>query len=284
MGPVYFGPIEDVPNVGDMDPYRLSNNLLFVRHATSTIKQQQPGQNLDSEQWPDGLPIQSTYSEWEQGPYNREGTPCQHCPMPANTELNNSVDISTMQEQSITFGFPREPEDIRRHLFRGPLDDLQGEPRLIDKAAYISLSMTQSDNLLSAEVSVSNIGCGHALPTGEPMRSVVLLVEAECEDGRSLAQISGPTITDRGGHYAIGAEGDAIGAGPALTTIAVAQDGLSIDWPGIGQAITSTQGGSRQLVLRQVRFGQYLEHNGIALPIACLLSVVCWPNHCCRAR
>ena len=69
---------------------------------------------------------------------------------------------------SITFGFPREPKDNRRHLFKGPLD---GETRLIDSAVYISLLTGIENGDLTVNTSVSNFGCGHAIPTGEPMRA-----------------------------------------------------------------------------------------------------------------
>ena len=92
----------------------------------------------------------------------------------------------------------REPEDNRRHLFKGPLD---GETRLIDGAVYISLKPTVDNGRLHVDTSVSNFGCGHAIPTGEPMRALhlTLTVESDCGD---VTISEGPSISDGGGAYA----------------------------------------------------------------------------------
>ena len=128
-----------------------------------------PDQSLDENIWPEGLPIHSTYSEWKDGPYNQEATQCQWCHMPADMEKTNAVDIATVDNQSITFGFAREPEDIRKHIFRSPLE---GDPRLIDTAVHLSLNVEKQLGTLSVTASIANIGCGHAIPTGEPLRSL----------------------------------------------------------------------------------------------------------------
>ena len=258
--PVYFGPIPDVPNVamaGSVQPQ--FNEAVFCAGCHEHNQQALlPEQSLDALKWPTGLPIQSTFSEWENGPYNREGTPCQFCHMPANTELVNAVDITRFEEQSITFGFPREPEDIRRHLFRGPLDELDGDPRLIEKAAYVSIVSSESQGVLTANVSVANVGCGHALPTGEPMRSLILLVESQCEDGQLLQQIGGPTVSGRGGAWATGVLGGEASGGIFGAQVEVSADGLVLIWPDLPEQARAG------MMLRQVRFqDEYLGHSGL---------------------
>ena len=136
-------------------------------------------------------------------------------------EKTNSVDIATVENQSITFGFPREPEDIRRHLFRGPL---QGNPRLIDGALYVSVALEANQDELTANISVANIGCGHAVPTGEPMRSLVLVVEAQGSCG-ALESTGGMSISDVGGVIAQGVEG-----------VDVSTSGSELDWPQVAPA------------------------------------------------
>ena len=54
-----------------------------------------------------------------------------------------------------------------------------GEERLIDTALYTSVALEQIGDTVEATVSVSNIGCGHAVLTGEPMRALVMVVESE---------------------------------------------------------------------------------------------------------
>jgi hypothetical protein len=203
-----------------------------------------PEEELDQERWPNGLPVHSTYTEWNEGPYNQDSTPCQWCHMPANVDKTNAIDIATVENQSITFGFPREPEDIRQHLFRGPL---QGEPRLIDTAIHLSLVVEKEATTLSVTASLANIGCGHAVPTGEPMRSLILLIEGEGTCG-SLTPTGGMTIPDIGGSWKRGVVGQEIivsgeeliwPEGAAHTQVGmvirvVRPSGVYDDYPGIG--------------------------------------------------
>jgi len=206
--PVYFGPLIDVPNVAMGGSYQPKFNESTFCAGCHEQNQEAllPGDELDTALWPDGLPIHTTFSEWEAGPYNQEATQCQFCHMPGNVELNNSVDISTPEDQSIAFGFPRHPEDNRNHTFRGPL---AGSPRLIDGALYVSVAVEPVADTIEATVSVANIGCGHAIPTGEPMRSLLLLVEAEADCG-TLEPVGGLTIPDTGGTRASGVIGEGV--------------------------------------------------------------------------
>ena len=216
--PLFFGPLPDVPNIvmgGSYQPKFKSAVLCAGCH-----QQEQPallpGDALDADRWPDGLPVHSTYDEWAAGPYASPETPCQHCHMPERFDMNNSLDISTVENQSITFGFPRPPERTRQHTFRSPL---AGSPRLIDGALYVSLDLAIDAGELTANVSLSNVGCGHALPTGEPMRSLVLVVDALGDGSCATPTPSGGmTINDTGGARASGTEGDDITtAGTTMT-------------------------------------------------------------------
>jgi len=198
--PVYFGPLVDVPNPfmrGSLQPKFDSAEFCAGCHEQNQ-EALIPGESLDPDLWPDGLPTHSTYSEWEAGPYNQDATQCQFCHMPADVEATNSVHLWEPGGSSILLGWPRPPEDNRKHTFRGPLD---GNPRLIDGAVYTSIALQQTDDTLEATVSIANIGCGHAIPTGEPMRALVLVVEASGDCG-DLKPIDGMTIGDVGGALA----------------------------------------------------------------------------------
>src|SRR5690606_20702531 len=54
---------------------------------------------------------------------------------------------------------------------------------------------------------LSNIGSGHAVPTGKHMRSVLLLVTAEGSGCGQLAPTGGMTVLDVGGAHARAVEG-----------------------------------------------------------------------------
>ncbi|MFT5582582.1 MAG: hypothetical protein ACI9VR_000158 [Cognaticolwellia sp.] len=205
--PVYFGPLVDVPNVvmgGSVVPQ--FDEALF---CAGCHEQEQPallpGDSLDS-RWPDGLPIHSTYSEWSEGPYADQDVPCQHCHMPADVNANNAVDRSTAANSSITFGFPRPPEDVRRHSFQGPLS---GERPLISGALHVELNLEQDGQTLHAQVGVSNMGAGHAIPTGEPMRALILVLDAQSSCG-TLQASAGPTLPAETGAWLSGESGQEI--------------------------------------------------------------------------
>ena len=199
--PVYYGPIIDVPNVAmAASPQEKFNQSVFCagchEHEQPALV---PETTLDSTKWPEGLPIQSTYSEWESGPFNNPDTPCQWCHMPSYVDRANSVDIATVENQSITFGFPRPVEDVRQHIFRSPFE---GEPRLIDTAAHLSIQTERNGDELSVSTSVANVGCGHAIPTGEPMRAMYVLIDVETDCGEPVLQ-SGSIVDEIGGSLAM---------------------------------------------------------------------------------
>ena len=116
MGSCHYGPLSDVPNVvaAGSQPYS-DESVCAGCHIPTAIASSDGG--LDSEKWLNGVDIQTTYSEWEDGLIIKRKHNVNLAKMPANTELN-ALDV-TKEEPSITFG-PREPEDVRKHLFRGP--------------------------------------------------------------------------------------------------------------------------------------------------------------------
>jgi hypothetical protein len=71
----------------------------------------------------------------------------------------------------------------------------------LSAAAQVHMSVRQDDSDLVVDVSVRNVGAGHALPTGEPMRSMILQVEESC-DGESMGAVGGSAVPDFGGHLA----------------------------------------------------------------------------------
>jgi hypothetical protein len=183
------------------------------------------GDVIDTARWPNGLPVHSTYAEWQASSYNGPDTQCQLCHMPEETTLASSADVATAENSSIVFGFLRPASQIRSHAFRGPLD---GTPRLIDGAVALGVQLTKGVGSVTADVSIGNIGAGHALPTGEPLRSLILLVTVQ---GTGCSQppraTGGMTVNDVGGARAIGVVG---------TDVTV--NGTLVDWVA-GAAVAS---------------------------------------------
>jgi hypothetical protein len=243
---VMFGPLPDVSNSfmgGSLQPKFRSADLCGGCHEQ---KQEAlvPGTSIDPARWPKGLPTHSTYSEWSASSYNGPGTPCQFCHMPKDdTGLKSTMDVTNETNAGIVFGYVRPPEDIRKHIFRDPL---QGNPRLIDKAVLVGLEGAASAGQLHVTVKLKNAAAGHAIPTGEPMRSLLLVLHADA-CGKTLAPSDGMTLSDWGGAAAEGV----VGAG-------VTVNGAQITWA--AGALAAKQGS----VVRAVRpTGMFDDYAGI---------------------
>ena len=243
---VMYGPYPDVPNHfmgGSYQPKFASADFCSGCHEYAQ-RALLPGSSLDESKWPDGLPALSTYSEWSQSAYAAEGTQCQACHMPPVETLVNTVDVTTQGDANTVFGFVRAPEQMRAHTFQGPL---HGAHELIENAFSGSVNATQNGPSLDVEVTLTNAGAGHAIPTSEPMRSILMTVEVE---GCSLSFVAtgGMTVPDFGGATVRGTVGDGVTVSANELTwgqgaqLAKAGDRIRItrpsgvydDYPGIG--------------------------------------------------
>ena len=206
--PLTFGPYDDVlnPRMGSVAREHFSSADFCAgchQHDQAVLV---PGVSIDTDRWPDGtLPVHSTYDEWSQGPF-ADDAPCQSCHMPPDPDAGNSSDIDQMAASvvGITGGWWRPPGQVRRHTWTGPRSDVAD---MLGLAATLTVDAVVVDDTLTAAVTVRNIGPGHALPTGEPMRSMVLLVEATC-DGEPLPPLGGAAVPDFGGYADMQAAGE----------------------------------------------------------------------------
>ncbi|NUP11831.1 MAG: carboxypeptidase regulatory-like domain-containing protein [Polyangiaceae bacterium] len=244
-----FGPLPDVPNSIMGGSYQPKFSTAEFCAGCHDQKQEAlvPGSTL-SDRFADGLPTHSTFTEWSEGPFAQLGTQCQSCHMPPVDGMFNSVDTSSPTLAGLVGGFQRTPEQTRSHTFRGPLTEIPGVPRLLDGAATATITASPIAGGVDIAVAVKNVGCGHALPTGEPLRSMVLLVEADgCGD--PLVPIGGMTIPDFGGASARGIVGADVTLSASTAT-----------WPA-GAAIANVGD-----VVRIVRpTGSYWDYDGIGL-------------------
>ncbi len=258
--PVMYGPYPDVINPfmgGAVSPIFSNGELCAGCHEY----EQSPlwdhtDTALDPARWPSGrLPVHSTWSEWS-GSIHAPATPCQICHMPATGALN-SADIEILGlEPGVAAGFHRDSDAVRDHGFSGPLDERPGLDRLIDIAAAVTGTAAVEGNEIVVSASVSNFQAGHGLPTGEPLRSMLLLVEASCGEAL-LEQTQGPSLTAVAGALAVGVVGEdvtvdasgllwsglnAVGSSAALQVTAHRPTGTYLDYDGVGPFATSEGG------------------------------------------
>jgi hypothetical protein len=155
------------------------------------------------------LPIQTTYREWKQwqdqlpADDSNKGKKCQDCHMSWRKEMlpyDNYV-VDGMARNM--WGTYRSPKNIRPHHFDG------GTETQLKTALSLELEGEIVGNKLAVKAYITNTNGGHWVPTGETMRSVMLLVRVLDSNGKSLKMNTGnrlPSWTGTGkvedGNYA----------------------------------------------------------------------------------
>ena len=206
--PLTFGPYDDVlnPRMGSVARDLFHDGSLCAGCHELRQEVLVPGESVDLSRWPEGrLPIHTTYSEWAASPFAPEVS-CGACHMPALGDVGNSADLVNLVdiEPGIAGGWVRPPGSVRDHAWVGPRQPASG---MLQLAASLSVVSANSAEGLDVAVTVTNSGPAHALPTGEPMRAVILRVEALC-DGSALPAIGGDVVPEWGGAVAVRRAGE----------------------------------------------------------------------------
>jgi hypothetical protein len=145
------------------------------------------------------LPIQTTYQEWKQWQDQlpaddaNKGKKCQDCHMSWRKEMlpydNYIVDGGARN----MWGTYRSPKNIRPHHFDG------GTETQLKTALALEVEGEIVDKKLLVHVYITNTNGGHWVPTGETMRSVMLLVKAMDSNGKVLDMNDGSRLPDWAG-------------------------------------------------------------------------------------
>ena len=199
--PLTFGPLYDVVNpvMGSVqrDLFHQADLCAGCHEYDQPVLV--PGHAADPERWPDGtLPVHTTFGEWSASPLGDNGTPCLACHMPPNPEVGNSADLHNVFEDvliGVSAGWERPPGEVRHHTWVGPRTP---DGYMLPLAAALDLSVDTDEDEVIVTATLRNAGAGHALPTGEPLRSLFVLVEARCEDVPLVAH-GGDAVPDFGG-------------------------------------------------------------------------------------
>ena len=118
-----------------------------------------------------GFPVLTTFSEWKAGKYAKEGRECQSCHM------------------SRVAGAVVDPK-IKRTTAGVNLHEMWGSHSLeqLNSALKATLNAARSGDDVKVTVDVSNAAAGHSLPTGSPLRQLVLEVRADGYGGEHLRE------------------------------------------------------------------------------------------------
>jgi nitrate/TMAO reductase-like tetraheme cytochrome c subunit len=132
--------------------------------------------------------VYNSYGEWLESPYSQtpNGRTCQDCHMPPV-----DYDYFVYPEKG---GLDRDRSRIFSHQMPGAMDQ-----DLLQNALTMATTAWQESGKLNVEVILTNDKTGHHLPTGSPLRNMILLVEASDSAGNPLRQLSGPTVPAWGG-------------------------------------------------------------------------------------
>ena len=137
-----------------------------------------------------GVVIYNSFGEWLESPYSdpETGQTCQDCHMPVA-----DYDYFVYPEQG---GLrPRYP--LHNHLMPGAKDEA-----LLQNSVTMTTTARLEGDAVLVGVSITNDKTGHHVPTGVPLRHMILVVQATGADGSSLSLRAGPVLPDWTGDYA----------------------------------------------------------------------------------
>jgi len=169
---VFFGPLDDVfPGPDSFNPIFKQSRYCAACH--------------DGKFW--NLAVYSEFQEWSESAYAKRNIHCQECHMKPDGVTRR---VALEQEGSIL----RDPATLASHTLFGIND-----AAFMREAVAMATTAQAADGRLQVTVTVKNVKAGHHIPTGSPMRNMVLKVDARDGNGRRLAMLNGETIPDWAG-------------------------------------------------------------------------------------
>ena len=153
-----------------------------------------------------GLALVTTYSEWRASSYAKEGHECQTCHMPSVGRVDlvqrivatgTSVERHSHCEgchEVTAAGQPASgapgPASGLRDRGKVNLHDTEGSrsKELLTTAIAAQLTAVREGGRIRVNVEVTNRGAAHYVPTGSPLRRLVLEVRADTDTGRHAIQ------------------------------------------------------------------------------------------------
>ncbi len=168
-GDVRYGPLDDSsPTPAHKSAFSPTHRSALLCSACHTL--------LHPE---NRLPIENTYEEWVNGPYAAAGIQCQDCHMrSAEQAAEVARTMRPIRVPGRTLGDKGDRADVHDHRFAGGSTDTKhtgaGEAHAAEAEARlkgaVELSLgvpreTTAGGILFVEVSVTNVGAGHAIPT-----------------------------------------------------------------------------------------------------------------------
>jgi Cytochrome c554 and c-prime len=132
-----------------------------------------------------GFAVLTTYSEWKASSYAKAGEGCQSCHM---YQVEGAVVDARVKKVA--------SHEINLHEMPGSHSIEQ-----LNKALRTQLTATHDGNHLRVIVKLTNRGAGHSVPTGSPLRKLILEVRANPYSGSAFRQerVFQRTVVDQKG-------------------------------------------------------------------------------------
>jgi len=127
-----------------------------------------------------GIPVYTTWSEWRDSTYAARGVHCQDCHM--------KPDGRTSRVAPGHGGVDRDPWTISTHRMAAADD-----PELLRRSVQMTCQASRRANSIHVSITLQTTGVGHRMPTGSPLRHLILTVKASGPDG-PLELIKGPRL------------------------------------------------------------------------------------------
>ena len=132
-----------------------------------------------------GFPVLTTFTEWKASRYGKEGKNCQSCHM------------ASVAGKVADAKFEREPTShVNIHKMAGSRAVGQ-----LNRAVKLKMDVVREGARAKVLVDVTNIAAGHFIPTGSPLRQLILDVTARTADGREMhaKKVYARTVKDAAG-------------------------------------------------------------------------------------
>ena len=130
----------------------------------------------------------SEFAEWKASSYAKRNIHCQDCHM----KLDSGPRRFAIEKEG---GVVRDPTTLSSHMQFGLNDQ-----SFMKSTVQLKSSAEVAGAKLHVRVSIENVAGGHHIPTGSPMRNMILLVQASDSNGRMLPMVKGDRIPDWAGN------------------------------------------------------------------------------------
>jgi hypothetical protein len=137
-----------------------------------------------------GVVVYNSFGEWLESPYSdpETGQTCQDCHMPVTGDDH----FAYPEKGGLR---PRHP--IHSHLMPGAKDET-----LLQNSVTMTATVRLQGDAVLAEVSIVNDRTGHHVPTGTPLRHMLLVVQAVDANGDPLPLLEGALLPQWAGDLA----------------------------------------------------------------------------------